>query len=216
MRVVLRRATREAPVEVARRPPGASGSSEAKVTSSAVEQLALLGIVEALERDRRRRRSATSRGRRRRRSGPLGRRSRRRPGRSSVPPADRARSGGGADPPSLSGGNSSGGGASACAQRRVALGRRASGRARRGPCRARSRSRITHSLCGWRSTVDRVEQLVRRSPRSTRSSFQARFAASRRPEQRPWPRNGGVRWAASPASSTRPSRIRSASIERNS
>ena len=53
-------------------------------------------------------------------------------------------------------------------------------------------------------------------PRSTRSSFHARFAASRRPEHSPWPRNGGVRWAASPTSSTCPLRIWLASMERNS
>ena len=43
-------------------------------------------------------------------------------------------------------------------------------------------------------------------PVSTRSSFHARFAASRRPAHIPCPANGGIWWAASPASRTRPRR----------
>ena len=72
------------------------------------------------------------------------------------------------------------------------------------------------SFCGWRSGSIVSSSRAEARPRSTRSSFQARLAASRRPEHSPWPRNGGVRCAASPTSSTRRSRIRSASIERNS
>jgi hypothetical protein len=47
-------------------------------------------------------------------------------------------------------------------------------------------------------------------PESTRSSFQARFAASRIPEHMPCPANGGMRCAASPAIRIRRSRQRSA------
>ena len=53
------------------------------------------------------------------------------------------------------------------------------------------------------------------SPDSTAASFQASWCTSRSPSPSPCPTNGGVRCAASPASSTRPARHRSATCARN-
>ena len=48
------------------------------------------------------------------------------------------------------------------------------------------------------------------SPARTAASFQASWCTSRSPRPSPCPTNGGLRWAASPARSTRPARQRSA------
>lgn len=53
------------------------------------------------------------------------------------------------------------------------------------------------------------------SPSRTNASFHARLAASRTPEHRPCPRNGGIWCAASPARNTRPLRIALAMVAWN-
>ena len=69
-------------------------------------------------------------------------------------------------------------------------------------------SSIENSIA-WRALGSRSSWYVSSSasgawPPRTRSSFQARLAASRMPAHMPCPANGGIWWAASPASSTRP------------
>ena len=79
----------------------------------------------------------------------------------------------------------------------------------RGPPR-RSRGRARRRARSWPRRAARAPSCScrgaprPRGPRSTRSSFQARFAASRSPEHMPWPAKGGIWCAASPARSARP------------
>ena len=80
------------------------------------------------------------------------------------------------------------------------------GRRRRSARPSRSRGR-SPPACSGRARARRCRAGVSGArSRSTRSSFHARLAASRKPAHRPWPANGGVWWAASPARSTRPRR----------
>ena len=56
---------------------------------------------------------------------------------------------------------------------------------------------------GWPGCARAAGAAAARSV-STWASFQARLSASRSPPARPWPMNGGVRWAASPSRKIRP------------
>ena len=71
--------------------------------------------------------------------------------------------------------------------------------------RARGRMETWHK---WSFPFSPLSPVSSRSsparPVSTWASFQARLSASRSPAARPWPMNGGVRWAASPSRKTRP------------
>jgi hypothetical protein len=92
-------------------------------------------------------------------------------------------------------------GAAAIASSRAAA---SAGSARRSPCRAPSRTRWRARHWGAARRRRCRAAVVGPGPPSTRSSFHARLAASRTPAHMPWPANGGIWWAASPAISTRP------------
>ena len=168
--------------------------------------------------DRRRRRSAESRGRRRRRSAPRARRAdddaldAERAGERIRARRRRTVDHAAGERRELERRRRLG-----LAQRRVALGRRLSGRARRGPCPSSTARRDHRLVLRLALGVDAVEQRSPREPAQHEVELpgEVRGVAQTR-STAPGPRNGGVRWAASPTSSTCPLRIWSASIERNS
>ena len=73
---------------------------------------------------------------------------------------------------------------------------------------------IMARACGRRSASYVASRSSAAWPVSTCAIFQARLSASRSPAPRPWPMNGGVRWAASPSRNTRPAWKRVASRAR--